>query len=95
MQWQTIKEGVRFLCPTTNVNTKGRGDQARRGEAAVAKCEQSVWLIDSAGDSVIDYTPMGADARGVFVNDALIDQRAFVLVGIPRESRCGSTCSFS
>jgi hypothetical protein len=48
-------------------------------------------LIDSAGDRVIEHAPMGGDARGVFVNDALVDHRAFVLVGIPRESRCGST----
>jgi hypothetical protein len=44
-------------------------------------------LIDSAGDRVIDHAPTGADARGVFINDALINHRALVLVGIPRANR--------
>ena len=42
-------------------------------------------LIDSAGDRVTDHAPTGGHARGVFVNDALIDPRAFVLAGISCE----------
>jgi hypothetical protein len=32
----------------------------------------------------INAEGLGGDARGVFVNDALIDHRDFVLIGIPR-----------
>jgi hypothetical protein len=44
-------------------------------------------LIDGASEGAIGHARMGADARGVLVNDAFIDHSAFVLAGIPRANR--------
>ena len=74
--------------PTIYINSEVLGDWARRGGKPSGPRASGLYgLVDSAGDRLIDHAPTGGDARGVFVNDALINHRAFVSGGIPRANR--------